>query len=137
MIWISRRTLLRGLISAAAGSAVACSRACSSGPGAGAAPAPAPALGEREREIFEHVRNLLPYLDAEEAMADFARAHVAAGRGFRKQRSEPDPMVTVFLLSTDFFRNGSDVKRPVRFVALYSPLLACSNPFAQLEREAG
>jgi hypothetical protein len=129
MIRVSRRTLLGGLLSAAAGT-VACSRACSSDRGS-------PALGEREREVFEHLRRLLPYLDAETAMVDFARAHVAAGRGFRKQRLAPDPMVTVFLLSTDFFRNGADVKQPVGFVALYSPLAACSNPFAQLGPEAG
>ncbi len=35
-----------------------------------------------------------------------------------------------FLLSTDFFRNGADERKPVRFVVLYSPLVTpCYRPF--------
>lgn len=143
MTRVSRRALLRGSLAAlaagsavgsaagsAAGGAIACSR--SSERSERAAPSEGPKLGERERVVFEHLRGLMPYLDAEAAMLDFARAHVTAGRGFREQRPDPDVLVTVFLLSTDFFQTGADPKRRLRFTRLHSPLDACANPFAQL-----
>jgi hypothetical protein len=43
-------------------------------------------------------------------------------------------VVSRFLLSTDFFRNGADEKQPVRYVAYNSPYhYACGNPFAQVD----
>ena len=44
-----------------------------------------------------------------------------------------DRAVSKFLLSTDFFRNGADETRPVKYVAYYNPYkFACGNPFAIL-----
>ena len=35
-----------------------------------------------------------------------------------------------FLLSTDFFQNGSDVSKPLKYLGLYEPRLRpCTNPF--------
>jgi hypothetical protein len=45
-----------------------------------------------------------------------------------------DRVVSKFLLSTDFFRNGADETRPVKYVAYYNPYnVACGNPFAILD----
>ncbi len=37
-----------------------------------------------------------------------------------------------YLLSSDFFVNGSDMSRVVHYLGLYDPLLGCRNPFARL-----
>jgi hypothetical protein len=47
-----------------------------------------------------------------------------------KQRKE-DSLATLYLLSSDFFRNGADTSRVVRYVALYDPVRACGSPFAR------
>jgi hypothetical protein len=41
-----------------------------------------------------------------------------------------DRVVSRFLLSTDFFTNGADESRAVRYVAYYT---ACGNPFARFD----
>ncbi|UCC78304.1 MAG: hypothetical protein JSW64_08430 [Candidatus Zixiibacteriota bacterium] len=39
--------------------------------------------------------------------------------------------VTTFLLSCDFFRNGADLSREVKYTVLYDPYeIGCENPFA-------
>lgn len=39
--------------------------------------------------------------------------------------------VTTFLLSSDFFRNGADLNREVKYIGLYDPYeQGCENPFA-------
>ena len=39
-----------------------------------------------------------------------------------------------FLLSTDFFREGADIERSVRFAGLYDPYSRyCPNPFARID----
>jgi len=45
-------------------------------------------------------------------------------------------ITTLYLLSSDFFRNGADISKPVRFVHYYDPTLACGNPFARLSTSA-
>ena len=43
-------------------------------------------------------------------------------------------VVSLYLLSSDFFLNGSDETRRVQYVGFYDPLgqaLACANPFAR------
>ena len=46
----------------------------------------------------------------------------------------PDDVYTRFLLSTDFFWNGADQARRVRYVAFYQPQVRpCSNPFARFD----
>lgn len=48
-----------------------------------------------------------------------------------------DNVVTKYLLSTDFFLNGADESRNVRYLSFYEPHRApCRNPFAHL-RKAG
>jgi hypothetical protein len=43
-------------------------------------------------------------------------------------------VVSKFLLSSDFFRNGADETRLITYVAYYNPYsLACANPFAVLD----
>lgn len=42
-----------------------------------------------------------------------------------------DRVVTEYLLSSDFFKNGSDVSRVVHYLGPYDPLVACGNPFAR------
>jgi hypothetical protein len=42
-----------------------------------------------------------------------------------------DNLATIYLLSTDFFWNGADESKLVRYIALYDPLRACGNPFAR------
>jgi len=131
---LSRRSVLKGSLAlAVGGAAVACSKAPEPQPAqpTGAALALS-SLTPPQRAIYEHLHPLLPGLDSEQALADFARAHVAAGRSLRTQRPEPDGLVTSFLLSTDFFQTGANPKRKLRFSVLYSPLSACRNPFAQL-----
>ena len=39
------------------------------------------------------------------------------------------------LLSTDFFLNGADESKVVRYVRYYDPIRGCRNPFAELELE--
>jgi hypothetical protein len=42
-----------------------------------------------------------------------------------------EAVVTAFLLSSDFFQNGADETRTVRYLAYYDPYkYACGNPFA-------
>jgi hypothetical protein len=42
-----------------------------------------------------------------------------------------DNLATIYLLSSDFFLNGADESRSVRYVALFDPMRACDNPFAR------
>ena len=42
-----------------------------------------------------------------------------------------DTLVSTYLLSSDFFWNGSDESRKVSYVAYYDPNRPCHNPFAR------
>jgi hypothetical protein len=46
-------------------------------------------------------------------------------------RHGEDKVVTDFLLSSDFFKNGADQTRTVHYLGLYDPMIACGNPFAR------
>ncbi len=46
-------------------------------------------------------------------------------------RVSEERIVTIFLLSSDFFTHGADEHRTVRYLALYDAMHACSNPFAR------
>lgn len=46
-------------------------------------------------------------------------------------RHGEDRVVAQYLLSSDFFNNGADETRTIRYVRYYDPLLACGNPFAR------
>jgi hypothetical protein len=39
----------------------------------------------------------------------------------------------LFLMSTDFFLNGADETRTVRFLEFYDPYRGCRNPFARFD----
>jgi hypothetical protein len=46
-------------------------------------------------------------------------------------RDRVDHLATTFLLSTDFFLNGADEQRPLKFVRLHHPYVSpCWNPLA-------
>ena len=42
-----------------------------------------------------------------------------------------DNLAETYLLSSDFFRNGADPARLVRYVRFYDPMIPCGNPFAR------
>lgn len=46
-------------------------------------------------------------------------------------RHGEDRVVTLYLLSSDFFKHGADESRVVSYLHYYDPLIACSNPFAR------
>ncbi len=46
-------------------------------------------------------------------------------------RHGEDRVVSQFLISSDFFINGADTSRTVRYLGWYNPLAACGNPFAR------
>lgn len=46
-------------------------------------------------------------------------------------RHGEDHVVTQFLISSDFFINGADTNRVVKYLGWYNPLQACGNPFAR------
>ena len=48
-------------------------------------------------------------------------------------------IVSLYLLSSDFFQNGADESRLVRYLAFYDPVtssMPCANPFFRAPREA-
>lgn len=53
------------------------------------------------------------------------------GRLGRLIRHGEDRVVTQYLMSSDFFINGADKNRTVRYLGYYDPLVACNNPFAR------
>jgi hypothetical protein len=106
------------------------------------------------------VRNQLPYLKlAPGALAAFARdvaenrhlsdrqreamlfgvrlsrglAGLAGGETREKVETFEIQLVSLFLMSTDFFQNGADIAKTVNYVALADPYVsACSNSLAVL-----
>ena len=46
-------------------------------------------------------------------------------------RHGEDRVVSQFLISSDFFINGADTNRVVRYLGWFNPLAACGNPFAR------
>jgi hypothetical protein len=46
-------------------------------------------------------------------------------------RHGEERVVTLYLLSTDFFKNGADETRTVQYLGYYDPMVACGNPFAR------
>lgn len=49
----------------------------------------------------------------------------------RRRDKIEDNLATLFLLSSDFFWNGADESRVVKYRELYDPMRACGNPFAR------
>ena len=73
----------------------------------------------------EHKRRMI----AEYDLATW-NAHVDA----LEQGDARFPLAT-FLLSTDFFLNGADELKTVRYIGYYDPYQGCQNPFARFELE--
>lgn len=46
-------------------------------------------------------------------------------------RHGEEKIITLYLLSSDFFVNGTDVSRTVHYLGYYDPLHACGDPFAR------
>jgi hypothetical protein len=46
-------------------------------------------------------------------------------------RHGEDRIVSTYLISSDFFINGADETRVVKYLGLLDPRIACSNPFAR------
>jgi hypothetical protein len=61
----------------------------------------------------------------------FARFHRSTDARTRRERLE-DLFVSTYLVSTDFFANGSDETRLVRYVGYYDPMVRpCGSPFSR------
>lgn len=66
--------------------------------------------------------------DAEKYVAEYGK-RMARG-GIRLNNA----FYTTFLLSSDFFLNGADVKKPVTYLVLHDPArVPCHNPFARYD----
>lgn len=75
--------------------------------------------------------NRLRYHFKSAVAPSFARYYRSADTRSRIARAE-DSLVSTFLLSSDFFRNGADESRVVKYLALYDPMRACTgDPFAR------
>ena len=55
----------------------------------------------------------------------------SAGRLNDAVRHGEERVVTQYLISSDFFRNGADESRIVSYLGYYDPMVACSSPFAR------
>lgn len=60
----------------------------------------------------------------------FTRYERSTDRRTRAERIQ-DNWASTYLLSSDFFVNGADSTRIVKYLAFYDPLRACGNPFAR------
>ena len=87
----------------------------------------------------ETLRRLLPYLQLDnDGVAQFARDLRAAGQYGLLNRAKAgnagarEWLGQQFLLSSDFFWNGADESRTVRYRVYYDPYVQpCANPFAK------
>jgi|SRR5580692_1942788 hypothetical protein len=62
----------------------------------------------------------------------YTRASLSADNRFDNAiRHGEDRVVTQYLMSSDFFKNGANEQRVVRYVHYFDPLVACGNPFAR------
>jgi hypothetical protein len=53
------------------------------------------------------------------------------GKPGRALRHGEDRVTTQYLMSSDFFINGADKTRTVKYLGYYDPMVACNNPFAR------
>jgi hypothetical protein len=64
-----------------------------------------------------------------------AYAHLSLSSGQNRLafllRHGEDKIVSTYLISSDFFLNGADEARVVRYLGRLDPLRACGNPFAR------
>ena len=74
--------------------------------------------------------NRLRYHMLASGASSFKRFYRSTDTHSRMGRFE-DALVSTYLLSSDFFWNGSDESRKVNYVAYYDPNRPCHNPFAR------
>jgi hypothetical protein len=74
--------------------------------------------------------NRLRYHFLSAVAPSFKRYYRSSDRRSRIGRAE-DSLISTYLLSSDFFLNGADESRIVRYMAFYDPMRACGNPFAR------
>lgn len=88
-----------------------------------------PHLGYRQAIISQ-----FPYLDIDPAGLDRFVQDYARVFGAKTWTTALDQLFEVFLMSSDFFPNGADETRTVRYVALYAPgETICYNPLAEFD----
>jgi len=62
----------------------------------------------------------------------YTGSHLSAdGKPGRALRHGEDRVTTQYLMSSDFFINGADKARTVKYLGYYDPMVACNNPFAR------
>jgi hypothetical protein len=122
-----RRSLLIGIVSTALGGAVAATSHWT-------------LFGRfSETGFAQYLRLRCHYLNLEVTPAEFEKfVHLYKKHyGLHAPRWSPgalEPMVQVFLMSTDFFSNGADESKPVRYRRFFHPYLSpCWNPLIQRE----
>ena len=88
------------------------------------------AMLSRQRIMAWRIHSHFSYLKIKSGDAlRFVRAYEDAYGELPYHRRSVSDVYKKFLLSTDFFSNGSDESKPVRFVMLYDPYLSlCYNP---------
>ena len=87
-----------------------------------------------ETALTRALRENFAYLQIPDGVIDrFVRDYEAErGAGAARQAPGSGEVYGLFLLSTDFFQEGADVGRPLRYVAYYSPYRSpCYNPLAR------
>jgi hypothetical protein len=47
-------------------------------------------------------------------------------------RRGEERVISAYLISTDFFTNGADLGKEVKYLGFFDPMRPCSNPFARL-----
>lgn len=117
---VSRRQVLVGLGAGAAALATA--------PFVDPRPEPPPSPSRRTEILVELLRHELSFLTHDEAgLRAFADEWV------RRNNRVSRAAIQTYLLSTDFFQNGEDERRPLRYLVFYDPQTTpCYNPLADL-----
>lgn len=101
-------------------------------------------------EVVQYLRGNFSYLPLEISDAEISQFYVEyaewykpvvrdhwqrliKGRGPEVFRKDMDHLATTFLMSTNFFVNGEDESKTVKYICLYAPYKnSCWNPVAQL-----
>ncbi len=82
------------------------------------------------RSLHDAIREHFAYLSIDEQVVDAFARDLTEHQGPWNPDTSPRPF-TRFLASTDFFQQGADETRPLRYVVYYDPYVsACYNPFA-------
>lgn len=79
--------------------------------------------------LHRAIREHFAYLSIDDQVIEAFAGDLGRHQGPWNSETSPRPY-TRFLASTDFFQNGADESRPLRYVAFYDPYVsACYNPF--------